>query len=286
MCYSAYWRVPPPYHVGVAGVTDGAVASMGVRGEAPPLGVGVSGMSGVGYGVFGEATMAGGIGVRGRGTTTVGVFGDATTGLGVVGTSSNNVGVFGQASVTAGVFGTSPIYGVWGRTTTGFGVNGEATGTGIGVYGKAGAGGYAGYFDGPVFVAGVGILGSGMASQAASAATEDVGRARLVDGRATVALSEDMAGSDDYHVSLTEIGDAGGLYLAGAGATGFEVRARKPGAGGAFSYRVVGKRTGSVRRAADGAAAPPFDMPKDVAVPTAPMLPKAEPPKPERREAR
>ena len=132
---------------------------------------------------------------------------------------------------------------------------------GYGVYGgTAVPGGYAGGFAGPVLVVGDFTATGGTKSAAVphpdgthrrlyclespESLFEDFGEARLVGGRAEVKLDPDFAAvvhNDKYFAFLTEVGDSGGLYVAGQSPTGFEVRARgSASVGVSFYYRVVG----------------------------------------------
>jgi hypothetical protein len=137
-------------------------SSEGVHGEGPDFGVlGVGG-----YGVSGHAADGGTAGVRGwyNGSNYVllaeyegyGVLAYGTT-VGVVG----NRGGSGVPIDGSGVYGTGSIYGVYGYydpQTSGMlgGQNGagvEGHGSAYGIYGASGAG-YAGFFDGKVWVGG------------------------------------------------------------------------------------------------------------------------------------
>jgi hypothetical protein len=74
--------------------------------------------------------------------------------------------------------------------------------------------------------------------------TEDVGEARLVDGRASVTLEHAFANVIDraagYVVLITPEGDNKGLYVAQRAATAFEVREAEGGHSTiAFAYRIV-----------------------------------------------
>jgi hypothetical protein len=74
--------------------------------------------------------------------------------------------------------------------------------------------------------------------------TEDVGEARLVDGRASVTLEHAFANVIDraagYVVLITPEGNNRGLYVANRGATTFEVREAEGGRSTiAFAYRIV-----------------------------------------------
>jgi Chaperone of endosialidase len=151
------------------------------------FGYGVRGNSTSGQGVYGTTT--GGYGVWGDSSSTgTGVYGTSSTGTGVIGTStaanSTNPGVYGSSTLGKGVYGTtgggSSVAGVWGSSSNsggtgvraitigtgsgsgvwasgpsgGYGVFGEAGGTGFGVYGVNQTGGWAGYFQGNVFSTG------------------------------------------------------------------------------------------------------------------------------------
>ena len=255
---------------GISVTTEGAqgtgvrIRALGATGtaivaEGKAVGVRASSTEGSGIGVHG--TSGSSIGVFGASGTTAGVFGGSGSGPGVFGRSENSVGVFGEATKSAGVLGSSPIIGVFGQTTTGHGVRGVATGGGVGVFGQAtGGSGLAGFFDGSVVVTGQLIQTGGAASQvqladgsarrvygqeATEPLIEDVGRAKLANGRADVALDPDVAAvvkGDDYLVFLTEEGDLGGLYVAARTARGFEIRARTGTASGQFGYRIVARR--------------------------------------------
>ena len=229
------------------------------------------------------------------------MYGFAQNAPGVYGTSPSAVGVCGQGTRNARVFGASPVYGVWGRSTTGFGVNGEATGRGIGVYGKAGAGGYAGYFEGNVYVSGTVIQGglaspqagasqSG-ASQAASRPTvERFGTGRLSGGRASVTLDPEfaeMVEGASYAVVVTEEDDHNGLFVTHKRANGFDVRTKdSPSASSAFSYRVMASRRPAARTATADESAPSVTIPRDVPVPTPPEPPTVDRTRPDLRDAR
>lgn len=141
---------------GVRGIAASTSGGIGVRGEAPNLGVqGISTTTtGIRYGVFGQNASQLGAGVYGESTATgdfggVGVEG-AGLGIGVYGHASldSGVGVYGSASsptgVGVGAQGVSSAVlgiGVSGRASssadTAVGVSGQAVG-GIGVVGWVG----------------------------------------------------------------------------------------------------------------------------------------------------
>ena len=153
-----------PGGIGVYG-EDNQINSIGVSGQANGyLGTGVSGQAngslGTGVSGYGAST-----GVYGASAST-GVWGNSSSGTGVYGVSSSYYGVYGYTSTGyAGVFGTGNHNGVVGTTASGTdsGVFGKNTGAGIGaagisvsgngVYG-ASTSGYAGFFQGNVYVTG------------------------------------------------------------------------------------------------------------------------------------
>lgn len=277
-------------------VTESGPGGTGVFGFGPGNGVagrsdsiGVRGLSTPGTGVFGSSES--GVGTIGTSISAAGMYGFSRSGVGAYGTSPTSVGLFGEGTQSAGVFGVSPVYGVWGRTTTGIGVNGDAEGAGIGVYGRAGAGGFAGYFLGNVYVSGTVLQGGASGPQAAVAGSaamtaEDVGEAQLVNGSALVTLDSAFAeGAKDggYLVFLTEEDDHNALFVTKKGTTSFEVWAKgAPNAGSRFNYRAVAKRRrerardtapGGERGAASSIAETSVTLPRNVPVPTPPALP-------------
>jgi len=285
--------------VGVWGrSTSSTAGATGTRGEA-------TAPAGATTGVLGRVSSPAGIAVRGIGGSGVGVFGG----------SDGNIGVYADSASSTAVFATSPARGVWGRTTAGIGVVAQATAGGTvqnrsyGLYAAAPAPGWAGYFEGNVYVTGQ-VIQAGAAASTATAAdgstravysvdsaeplVEDVGEAKLVGGRAEVQIDPDFAAVADggaYHVFLTPKGDCNGLYVASQTPAGFEVRELKGGAAAlAFSYRVVakrkdasGKRLERLERpkGLDGKDLEPPKLPEAVALPEKP----ASESKPERREA-
>ncbi len=141
---------------------------------------------------------------------------------------------------------------------------------GYGVYGgTAVPGGYAGGFAGPVLVVGDFTATGGTKSAAVphpdgthrrlyclespESLFEDFGEARLVGGRAEVKLDPDFAAvvhNDKYFAFLTEVGDSGGLYVAGQ-----RVRGPRQGLGiGRFQLLLSGRghAQGYPRAAAGG----------------------------------
>ncbi len=132
-------------HTAASGTTYGGYFS-----SASTLGSGVLGTS-PNIGVEGNATGAAGVGLFGTGPSR-GVFGNSTAADSIagefIGTGNNSGGVYGISSGTGGftygVFGevTNPAsngIGVRGRAPL-YGIQGEATGNGVGVIGRAATG--------------------------------------------------------------------------------------------------------------------------------------------------
>lgn len=86
-------------------------------------------------------------GVKGTSTTSDGLSGLTGTGIGVRGQSATGIGVYGESTGADGVFGSA-------HATGRSGVVGTHDGGGNGVYGRASAPGFAGWFDGSVRVTG------------------------------------------------------------------------------------------------------------------------------------
>ena len=231
----------------------------------------------------------------GEGTDAVGVFGQADN-AGVVG-RSRTTGVIGDGTAgQIGVEGFGSMYGVYGHVDFA-----NPNPGGIGVFGVAAMDlgvpdsytGRAGVFVGPVEVMGdLTCTGNWVVWGTKSAAArhtdgthrllysiespesqfEDFGEARLVKGRARVAIDRDFAAVADtrqYHVFLTPYGDSGGLYVSRRGRQGFEVREQGGGATSlAFSYRIVARRKGVTTRRFGKVARPGApEVPKRPAVP-------------------
>lgn len=214
---------------------------------------------------------AGGYGLRGYSGTD-----GAGSGAGVHGKTSNGYGVLGEATTSgAGLYGTSnTLFGVAGYS---FGVGGSA----VGVYGTANTGeaiacisqsgiglhaksitGQAGVFDGDVLING-NLAVSGMKSAAVPCADgqlrrvycleapesyfEDIGRAKLTNGKAHVNLEKDFSEivrTGDYDVILTPYGDCKGLFVSGPRSPrGFDIQEVQGGTSSIeFGYRVIAKR--------------------------------------------
>ena len=277
--------------VGVWGRSTSATAgATGTRGEA-------TAPSGATIGVLGQVSSPAGIAVRGTGGSGIGVFGGSGTNIGVYADSVSNTAVFATSTRTA----------VWGRSAGGTGVFGQATQpNGYGVYGAAVSPGWAGYFEGNVYVTGqvftsaAGVLSAGQAADGSTRAlysldtaeplVEDVGEGKLGGGRADVKLDPDFAAVADggaYHVFLTPRGDSKGLYVSAQTPAGFEVREQQAGTTSLpFSYRVVAKRKGAVGKRLEkverpkGLSSKELELPKLPEAPLAPEKPAAEPERP------
>ena len=278
--------------VGVWGRSQsGTAGATGTLGEA-------TASSGATTGVLGQVSSPAGIAVRGNGGSGVGVFGG----------SSSNIGVYADSGSSTAVYATSTRTAVWGRSVAGTGVFGQSTDRGVGVYGASAAPGWAGYFEGNVYVTGR-VVQAGAAASAATAAdgstravysvdsaeplVEDVGEAKLTGGRAEVKLDPDFAAlvtSDTYMVFLTEEGDHNALFVEKKTPAGFTVRAKdSPTAASAFSYRVVAKRKGATGKRLEKLERPKGLQAKDLEPPKLPeaVAPPEKPAaesKPERRD--
>jgi hypothetical protein len=290
----------------------GASFGTGVRGESNADGSGVFGSSADGHGISGISSSRSRAGVRGSSTRRpgaeqagVGVWGSSPDNAGVAGTSVSSFGVFGRSD-NVGVVGRStsgtiaegdrgegvagvfepeglqaepPLgHGVFGTSTSGFGVFGradekESAGVvGVSTEGLGVAGvtldppigrkrGWAGQFDGKVFVRGdATVKGTKSAAvphpdgshrqlyalESPESWFEDFGRGEMVRGRAQVELDPDYAAvvqTEDYHVFLTPEGDSRGLYVSNKRSSAFEVREQQEGTSTlTFSYRVIARR--------------------------------------------
>jgi hypothetical protein len=296
-------------NVGVYGLSQ---TGTGVRGDTTSGGSGVYGKAEIGIGVRGDS--ADSTGVLGQSNTGVGVHGHGADLAGVFGTSQGRVAIRGRDEFATPGLSTAVVgqslngAGVGGKSRTGNGVIGEwapddpasTAGGGCGVLGRAhppdGRGvlgfsnegfaisattstGFAGVFEGDVFVTGNFTVKGGRKSAAMPLADgstrllhcmegpqpwfEDVGRAGLVEGRAAVDLDPDFAAvieRDDYNVFLTPEADCNGLFVSDRGPDGFEVRELAGGTGTLqFSYRLVARR-----RDVPGDRLPEIELPPPV----------------------
>jgi hypothetical protein len=216
------------------------------------------------------------------GSNNVGVFGISNIGTGVSGASTGLNGVQGvsKASLASGVYGENDGggYGVAGRTTTNgialFGDGGSNGGTALVVSG----GNSADVIDaiscnngcfnamrldpaGDLIISGLlftsGPCSSGCihrrvqsyAPHESVPSMEDFGEARMVEGRAFVALDAAFANVMDlsapYLVFLTPEGDTRGLFVAERTRSGFVVKEIADGRSTLnFAYRIVAKPFG------------------------------------------
>jgi hypothetical protein len=285
---------------GVVGTSTRSFGVAGQSGAAGPSSqnAGVFGTSAAGVGVAGASTSS--LGILGTSTSSFGmlaisgsagpIFGlpfplpaavlaTSSKNPGVIGTSNASHGVAGlstalptpgttPAQVPAGVHGTSTngAFGVLGVTTStptspGAGVTGLCNGNGFGVFGSnTNPAGYAGYFQGNLYVTGQIFAGVKDAivpfpdgskrllhcMESPEHWFEDFGSARLKRGGATVKLDAGFAKVvmlDGYRVFLTPEGDCNGLYVRGKRGASFEVRELQGGTSSIpFSYRIVAKR--------------------------------------------
>ena len=278
-----------------------------------PGNTGVKGESTSQFGVHGASQSHAGVGGITRSSSGYGVWGQSTPGIGVFGNSVNNIGVYANSTTNSAVYATSPARGVWGRSTNGIGVLAQATAGGTvqnrsyGLYAAAPSPGWAGYFEGNVFVTGGVFTPVGQLSMAQAAdgsqrtlysqdstepVVEDFGSGTLANGVAEVKLDPDFAAvvtSDAYMVFLTEEGAHSALFVEKKTPAGFTVRAQgAPTATGAFVYRVVAKRKGATGKRLErvehpkGLSASERAPPKLPEPPTQPekppTAPKPEPP--------
>ena len=303
-------------HPGAAGVFGEVTATnggnVGVYGRTASTNAGAAGMYGEavasgasGTGVFGRAS--GGIGVRGQSVSNTGVFGGSNTGIGVYADSVSN----------SAIFAAGPR-GVWGRTTAGIGMLAQATQGGTvqnrsyGLYAAAPGPGWAGYFEGNVYVTGsVTQAGNAPATSTALVAdgttralysqdstepvVEDLGEAKLAGGRFEVKLDPDFASVADagsYQVFLTPYADCKGMAVTARGPGGFTVAELQGGTSGVgFGYRVVAKRKGATGKRLERLERPkgldakdlePPKLPEPAPAPEKPTEPRPEPPRPGR----
>jgi hypothetical protein len=320
---------------GVYGVS--APNGQGVYGECLG-GLGVWGLTNTGIGVLAEATTGYGVyAVSGTGIaitgatssnsssaveafnqgTASGVLGASNGGIGVWGVTtnsgqglanpavagSNNGGGAGLVGFTAGpgsigLGGATDVgIGAYGSSQTGIGVSGYSN-TGVAVGGTSIGGGFAGYFNGPVY-----ILGTLTATGAKSAAVrangdlrrvyslespeswfEDFGSGQLTAGQAIVSLEPGFASivhTGGYRVFLTPQGDCRGLYINNKSGESFSVHEVQGGTSNvAFDYRIVAKRADI-----EGARLEHVDPPQPPDGPKEPVLDHAPKPPPDQASA-
>ncbi len=148
------------------------------------------------------------------------------------------------------------------------GVRGVAYGSrSAGIYGyNVTAGGFAGYFDGDVFIAGdlyhLGTkfgqalvknqngIAKGIASEEATEEwVSDYGTGQLQNGSVTITIDQEYLSivntQSEYHVFIQPLGDSKGLYISQRNQTSFSVTESQNGNSSiAFSYRITAKRKG------------------------------------------
>jgi hypothetical protein len=225
------------------------------------------------YGVWGDCRNH--LGIYGSSLNYIGIWGESRRQLGVYGASEQRAGVYGYSPEADGVIGVGRLFGVIGVSDARgsdlepfsySGIYGQgdygsySEGRVIGTYAAGPAGGFAGYFNGHVYVSGrlytsppkSSVVSHPDGTQRVLSAVEspeswfeDFGRAELREGHAVVELDEDFAAllhTDDYHVFLTPEGDSNGLYVSGRTDREFEVREQQKGRSSlTFSYRVVAR---------------------------------------------
>jgi hypothetical protein len=282
--------------IGVSGSAFNRDAGIGVAGDGTRVGVFGTGER---SGVWGTSRTTGGVGARGD-AEFLGVFGNnlnSTPGrlvAGVQGSASSDtgIGVNGQSDLFFGVRGltrntsfSAPAAGVFGAGTSG----------GNGVMGSATGLGFAGLFLGDVVVTG-GFIVNGRKSasvpfpdgsrrllysvESPESWFEDFGAARLVKGRAIIALDRKFLSvvRGAYHVFLSPEGDCRGLYVSRKSAGRFEVREFQGGTASVpFSYRLVARRKDVKAERFEKARTTPSVDGADIAIidPEAPEPPKA-----------
>jgi hypothetical protein len=201
---------------GVFGFSDahcgvyGASGVTGVIGDGSKGHIGVEGICGDLYGVYGHVNLAK------PGADQIGVFGaaglasDFKTSVGRAGVFVGPVDVVGDAKVTGDLV-------VWGTKSAAVE---HADGSHRLLY----------------------------CIESPENQLEDFGEAKLAKGRAKVRIDPDFASVADlrgYHVFLTPNGDSRGLYVAVRHRNDFEVREQAGGTSSvSFSYRIVAKRKG------------------------------------------
>lgn len=283
-------RFAPLQGPGVKGVGGGGpntapASGVGVFGQGGPESPGVVGQAGsvVADGVqgFGAGTFSGAAGFGGadaNGGSGTGVFGlgGGTSGQGVRGIgaggpntapSNGAVGVYGQAGdntdgvqgVATGLSGAG-VHGI-SKDDQGNGVIGDANlgAQAFAIWGRSSSG-FAGFFQGQVFVQGdLTVTGKKAAAvpfpdgshrrlhcvEAPQSWFEDFGSSQLSNGRAEIKIDPDFAAvvhCDDYHVFITEYEDNDALYVAKRTHKGFEVRANGSACNSTFSFRIVARR--------------------------------------------
>ncbi|MBW7905797.1 MAG: tail fiber domain-containing protein [Phycisphaerae bacterium] len=215
--------------------------------SASPSGSGVYG-SGPNVGVEGSASGSGGIGVFGTGPSRA-VFGTSpTVAAEFIGTGNDSGGVYGVSSGTGGftygVFGevtnaNSAGIGVRGRAPS-YGVQGEATGNGVGVVGRASTG--IGVYGESNVTSGAGVLGANTAASGAAIGVHGVanspgGYAGYFNGRGYFSGNVGI-GTLNPANPLSVAGDADLSGRVSIGVTGADARLLVRGTTGEDAFRV------------------------------------------------
>jgi hypothetical protein len=293
---------------GTTGVS-GSGSTTGVTGTGGPTGVSGTGST------TGVSGTGGPTGVRGVGTTT-GVHGQIPSSASTANTMAVRAENLATGPSGIGVYATSAKWhGVYAEcgTDQGAGALVGVTNVATGVAFQARANSpaiAAGFFVGNVSVFGsLGVSGGKFAVvkssdgkyramhavEAPEAWFEDFGKAKLVSGKADVRIDPLFAQhirTDDYHVFLTSYDPAcKGLGVVTQRVDGFAVQELNGGSsGGAFSWRVVGKRADlkdermpvwEMPPGADLPATPPPPPVSTAPQPAPPSRPVTPPPVPE-----
>jgi hypothetical protein len=266
---------------GPVGVFGSSTSGDGVFGDTTANNFGgvtgnTSNSSSVGVAGFNQSGVAGATGTYGQSDAGYGVFGFATSGSGVVGESTSGPGLQGFSTSQAGLTGTSSSnYGAFGSSSSGPGLGGFSTTGYGGFFQTETASQYAAYINNTKATSvgssapGLAVNGSFVvlngtksaavdidgelrlmyAVEAPQSLFEDVGRAKLVNGRATVVIDPLFVKaivSSDYHVFLTpSAASSKGLAVVARRPLEFIVQELGGGTGDyEFDYRLVAVRRG------------------------------------------
>ena len=188
-----------------------------------------------GAGVSGTNSNANGNGVEGYvdGNNAIGVYGYNNTGTGIEGFSGGGAGVYGESPNSRGVYGYSPIgvAGVYGQSITGWAVlaNGNLSVTGTKNFVEPHP------TDASKEIRYVALEGP-------EAGTYFRGSARLIGGRATIAIPDHfkmVTADEGLTVQLTPIGQPSALYCIARSLQGIEIAGDSDVE---FDYQVNGLR--------------------------------------------
>lgn len=283
--------------IAVLGLTNFGIGVYGVSVGLGGSGLGVLGASESGHGVYGYTAGVSMAGVLGQAVTAgaTGISGQASVAHSYAGYFTGPVVVAGNQSIMAA--SGHGLYATTSQASYGAVVGRAAVAGATGISGQTVAGGYAGYFSGPVTIAGnLQVTGSKNAAvpfpdgthrlvycmEAPESYFEDVGRGQLQAGKAEVLIAKDFLAlihTDDYYVFLTEHDPSSkGLVVSGMHPDRFVVQEREGGQSNAsFSYRIMARRKDIV-----GERLAKADLPSVVSEPSvkettiagAPELPK------------